>query len=68
MSRGPSGRIVVELHPEMKSRLYTHLSADGLTFKEWLIRHIARYLAETDDRTPVSSFRDDTHNDQEQSD
>ncbi len=46
MSRGPSGRIVVEIEPELKQRLYAELSRDNLTLKEWLIAHAEKYIAE----------------------
>lgn len=45
MSRGPSGRIVVELDPALKHELYSALAADGLTFKDWLSGRIEGYLA-----------------------
>jgi len=45
MSRGPSGRIVVELEPELKRRLYAELAQEALTFKSWLIDQAERYIA-----------------------
>jgi hypothetical protein len=44
MSRGPSGRIVVELDPALKNELYVALAVDGLTFKEWLLRQVDAYV------------------------
>ncbi len=46
MSRGPSGRLVVELQPDLKHQLYVALSFDGLTFKEWLTSQAERYISE----------------------
>jgi hypothetical protein len=46
MSRGPSGRIVVEIEPELKRRLYAELYRDNLTLKDWLIAQAERYIAE----------------------
>lgn len=46
MSRGPSGRMVVELEPDLKRHLYVSLAGDGLTFKQWLIDQAERYLSE----------------------
>lgn len=46
MSRGTSGRIVVEVDPDLKNRLYVELTKEGLTFKDWLIRQAERYIAE----------------------
>ena len=44
MSRGPSGRIVVELEPDLKQQLYSTLALDGLTFKDWLIARVEQYI------------------------
>jgi hypothetical protein len=46
VSQGPSGRIVVEIDPSRKRELYARLEVDGLTLKEWLLRHIEAYLGE----------------------
>ena len=46
MSRGPSGRLVVELEPDLKHELYVALSSDGLTFKDWLTGQVERYISE----------------------
>lgn len=48
MSQGPSGRMVVEMEPLLKKRLYASLAVDGLTFKQWLILQTERYLSEHD--------------------
>jgi len=46
MARGPSGRLVVELEPDLKQQLYVALSLDGLTFKDWLTSEANRYIAD----------------------
>lgn len=51
MSRGPSGRIVVELELELKRRLYSELARQGLTFKSWVIDQAERYIS--DRRQPL---------------
>ncbi len=38
MSRGASGRIVIDVDPAYKRELYTALSAAGLTLKDWFLR------------------------------
>ena len=53
MSQGPSGRIVVEIDSLRKRRLYERLSSEGLTFKEWLLRHVDAYVG---DEGQVSLF------------
>ena len=44
MSRGPSGRLVVELETDLKQQLYSTLALDGLTFKDWLTDQATRYV------------------------
>lgn len=41
---GKSGRIVIEIEPEMKQRLYSVLASRGLNLKEWFIEHVDDYL------------------------
>ncbi len=47
MSRGPSGRIVVEIEPQLKRGLYAELSRNGLTFKDWLVAQASRFIQES---------------------
>lgn len=37
MSVGPSGRIVVEVEPELKRELHSALVKDGQTMKDWFV-------------------------------
>lgn len=46
MAQGPSGRMVVEIQPDLKRRLYAELTQEGLTFKEWLTGQVERYIAD----------------------
>ena len=41
---GKSGRIVIEIEPEMKQQLYSALAAKGLNLKEWFIENVDEYL------------------------
>ena len=45
MVRGKSGRIVLEIDPSLKSDLYEALQEEGITLKEWFLRHTGSYLA-----------------------
>ncbi|HNU50187.1 MAG TPA: hypothetical protein PKJ98_04630 [Verrucomicrobiota bacterium] len=47
MARGESGRIVIEVQPEVKRRLYSALALTGSTLKDWFIRAAADYCSET---------------------
>ncbi len=53
MVRGKSGRIVLEVDPSVKERLYDALSEEGVTLKEWFLRRAIRYISE---RTQPSLF------------
>ena len=44
MARGPSGRVVIEMDPEMKRELHASLVADGTNLKEWFINQARSYL------------------------
>jgi len=44
MSRGSSGRLVVELETDLKQQFYSTLALDGLTFKDWLTDQVRRYI------------------------
>lgn len=44
MARGPSGRIVIEMDPEMKRELHASLVAEGTSLKEWFIAQASAHL------------------------
>lgn len=44
MSIGTSGRIVVEISPALKRELYSALSLEGKSLKEWFLESAQRYL------------------------
>lgn len=44
MSRGPSGRIVVQVDPALKKRLHAALTLDGMTLKDWFRKQAETYL------------------------
>lgn len=46
MPRGASGRIVLEIDPELKEELYASLQKEGLTLKEWFLERTRQYLYE----------------------
>jgi hypothetical protein len=47
MARGNSGRIIIEMEPEAKKRLYDALDLTGSTLKEWFLKHAADFCGET---------------------
>jgi hypothetical protein len=44
MSRGPSGRIVLEVDPELKRLLYVELARERLTLKDWFVRTAEQFV------------------------
>lgn len=55
MSRGASGRIVIEINPALKKRLYAGLTLDGITLKLWFQEQAAAYLADHQGLAPACS-------------
>lgn len=59
MARGPSGRLVIEVDPNLKRDLHAALAADGVTLKDWFLQRVANYIVEH--RQPslpgIASFR-----------
>jgi hypothetical protein len=47
MARGESGRIVIEVEPEMKKRLYAALALSGSTLKDWFLKKATAYCHES---------------------
>ena len=45
MSKGDSGRIVIEIEPDLKRRLYSKLAMDGSTLKDWFIQCAENYAS-----------------------
>lgn len=54
MSIGSSGRVVVELDPQLKRQLYSALAARGMSLKEWLTLNAKQFLCEPVKNPPVS--------------
>lgn len=44
--RGGSGRIVIEIAPDLKRDLYSVLALENLTLKDWFVAQASRYIAE----------------------
>lgn len=46
MSKGESGRVVIEVDPDLKRKLYSALAADNSTLKSWFVSAATTYIAE----------------------
>jgi len=44
MPIGDSGRIVIEIDPELKKELYGALTEQGLNLKQWFLGNAKQYL------------------------
>lgn len=44
MSVGPSGRIVVEVEPELKREFHSALVKDGQTLKDWFVAQATKFV------------------------
>ncbi len=44
MAVGKSGRIVLEVEPELKHRLYSELALESKTLKEWFLSAAKDYI------------------------
>jgi predicted HicB family RNase H-like nuclease len=59
-----SGRLVVDINPELKLALHAALAADGLSLKDWVVKQAREYVdARTEPRLyavepPVPTYRD----------
>lgn len=51
MSIGSSGRIVIEIDPDLKQDLYSVLEKEGLSLKQWFLQNARQYLK---DRSQLS--------------
>ena len=45
MAIGKSGKVLIEIEPDLKHQLYVALRRDGLTMKDWFLRNATEYLA-----------------------
>ena len=58
MPKEKSGRIVVDMDPSLKRRLYSVLALDNSTLKEWVIRSAERYVEEQSEPSPPTKKKE----------
>ena len=51
MAKGSSGRVVIEIDPDLKQELYDALDKEGLKLKQWFLKNVESYLR---DRSQLS--------------
>lgn len=57
MAKGPSGRVVIDIEPSVKRRLYSALALEGRTLKDWFLNSADSYLAEIQGADSASKKR-----------
>jgi hypothetical protein len=58
MAKGESGRLVIEVDPALKRKLYSALDADRQTLKDWFLAAASRYLkSQPKNRSPLTSSK-----------
>ena len=57
MAKGRSGRVVIEIDPELKRALYGALAVDDSTLKDWFVAKANRYLSEQATRSNKKAIR-----------
>ncbi|UHQ53737.1 hypothetical protein [Microbulbifer sp. YPW16] len=45
MSIGSSGRIVIEIEPDLKQKLHSALREDGVNLKSWFLENVDHFLS-----------------------
>ena len=45
MAKSSSGRLVIEIDPNLKQELYQALGDEGLNLKQWFLGNVAEYLS-----------------------
>ena len=59
MSRGESSRVVVEVDPALKRRLYSAIAIENSTLKDWFVDAAQRYVAEQSQVAPLAIENDE---------
>ena len=49
MGRGPSGRLVLEVDPDLKRQLHAQVALEGKTLKDWFLEVADAYLASAEE-------------------
>jgi hypothetical protein len=55
MAIGSSGRIVIDVDPEVKRRLYSALAISGITLKSWFLKEAVEYAKQRDPSDSIAT-------------
>lgn len=58
MSRGNSGRVVIEIDPLIKDQLYVALAKNKITLKDWFLMQCGIYLSDLSQPSLFSNIKE----------
>lgn len=58
LPKAESGRVVVDIDPALKRRLYSVLAMESSTLKEWFIRSAEHYIKEKCEPSPPTKKKE----------
>ncbi len=59
MAIGRSGRIVLEIDPEVKKKIYSILTLESLTLKDWFLIKVREKIEENIDESYLGNSKDE---------
>lgn len=59
MAIGRSGRIVLEIDPEVKKKIYSILTLESLTLKDWFLIKVREKIEENKDKSYLGNSKDE---------
>ncbi|WP_233964659.1 hypothetical protein [Pectobacterium versatile] len=59
MAIGRSGRIVLEIDPEVKKKIYSILTLESLTLKDWFLIKVQEKIEENKDKSYLGNSKDE---------
>jgi len=59
MAIGRSGRIVLEIDPEVKKKIYSILTLESLTLKDWFLIKVREKIEENKDESYLGNSKDE---------
>jgi hypothetical protein len=60
MSIGPSGRIVIEIDPELKRKLYSILVIEGKSMKDWFTNQVESMISDKIDASLPEKLKNES--------
>lgn len=58
MAQGSSGRVVIDIDPELKKHIYQQLRSRGVNMREWFLTMVQRELSPEDESRRLEHRRE----------